>query len=154
MYRHVVYDDYIDTFTQREITMPDSIDYRSQESPTLISEEPPSLIFEITWMDNTEVPLLCGECQDEIVVDVDSDNTIIDVDCGCEEHPSVWCFTSDSAGKTTRTDCRRTRTMDNDSEGPEHECPDCDRTFGVEFTGPTSLHHAETRYCPRCGGRL
>lgn len=37
---------------------------------------------------------------------------------------------------------------------PDRQCPECDRTFRVQFTGPTGLHHAKTRYCPRCGARL
>lgn len=40
------------------------------------------------------------------------------------------------------------------SEFPKHQCSSCQRTFRLAWTGPSPLHYANTRYCPRCGERL
>lgn len=71
-----------------------------QGSPSGICDDPPDIVFGLTWLDDSEVPLLCGECREKIVVTVNSADNISDVECGCEETPSMWCFKSDSEQET------------------------------------------------------
>lgn len=101
------------------------------------------------------VHLCCSECDDNVTVaQLDDEPHLV---CHCThvdgEIDPVWLY---NAGLPSRWSwvSEGVSPVPEESDGTVHRCPECDREFQVEWTGPTELHHAKTRYCPRCGERL